>query len=304
MADLVSRILRVDRPPFWQSSPQEVRAFYEKASGILDIPAAPVAATRDLRIPVGKDDIAARLYVGTDAPEDSPLIVFAHGGGFTIGSIGSYDAICRMLANGLPGRVLSLDYRLAPEHRFPTAADDVLAACQWAQVHAKALGADPHRIVGMGDSAGGTLISQAALRMRDAGQPLAAQVLVYPGTCAWQDTPSHAAYAEGYLLDARTVQWFFGNYLRDDADRLDWRFAVLDAPELAGLGPTLLQVAECDPLCDEGIAFAARLQASRVAVDFRLYEGVVHGFYNMGQAIPQARDAHRDTLSWLRERVG
>ncbi len=304
VADLLARIKRAGRPPYWQYTALEARDFHEKASRVLEIAPAAVAEVSDLRIPVVDGFISARLYRGLDCMEPAPLLIFSHGGGFTIGSIDSYDAVCRMLANGAHCKVLSLEYRLAPEYRFPTAADDVFAAWQWAHTEAKALGVDTARIAGMGDSAGGTLTAQAALRARDAGLPLAAQVLLYPGTCAWQDTDSHHAYREGYLLDAKTIQWFFGMYLRDDADRMDWRFSPLDAPEFSGLPPTLVQVAECDPLVDEGLAYARKLSGARVAVQTKIYPGTVHGFYNMGGALRLARQAHRDTVDYLRSVFG
>jgi acetyl esterase len=300
VADLVSRIHRANRPPYWQYTPEGAREFHEKASKILEIAAQPVADVRDLDIPVAGGRIRGRLYAGHLAASTAPLVIFTHGGGFTIGSVDSYDAVCRMLANGAACKVLSLDYRLAPEHRFPTAAQDVFDAWEWAFGEHRELGIDPYAVVGMGDSAGGTLTAQATLRARDGGLPLRGQILLYPGTCAWQDTPSHAAYAEGYLLDAKTIQWFFGNYLRDDADRLDWRFAVLDAPDWRGVAPTFLQLAECDPLVDEGIALANRLAAANCHVTCTVYPGAVHAFYNMGGALRVARQAHRDSIAYLR----
>jgi acetyl esterase len=305
VASLVSRVLRAGRAPYWQGSPEAAHAFHEKASQVLEIAKQPVGEVQDLSIPVGQGaQIAARLYNDLDAASPAPLVIFSHGGGFMVGSIDSYDALCRMLAVRAGCKVLSLEYRMSPAYRFPTAANDVFGAWQWAFHQAETLGVDVHRIVGMGDSAGGTLVAQAALRARDARLPLAGQVLVYPGTCAWQDTPSHQAYAEGYLLDARTVQWFFSHYLRDDQDRLDWRFSVLDAPALDSLPPTLIQLAECDPLVDEGIAYANRLMQAGTRVDATIYPGTVHAFYNMGGALAAAREAHADTVRWLRARWG
>ncbi|OVZ59995.1 hypothetical protein CDO44_10545 [Pigmentiphaga sp. NML080357] len=304
VADLVARIKRANRPPYWQYTPQDARAFHEKASKVLEIAPAAVADVRDLDIPVGDATIGARLYTGMEAKEPAPLLIFSHGGGFTLGSVEGYDAVCRMLANGARCKVLSLGYRLAPEHRFPTAAEDVYAAWKWAFDRHARLGVDAARVAGMGDSAGGTLTAQAALRARDDRLPLAAQVLLYPGTSAWQDTASHRIYAEGYLLDAKTIQWFFNQYLRDDADRMDWRFAPLDAPEFSGLAPALLQLAECDPLVDEGLAYGRKLADARVPVEIEVYEGAIHSFYNMGGALRAARQAHRDTVDYLRSVFG
>lgn len=301
VADLVSRIQRVKRPPYWTYEPAELREFHEKSAGILEIRAAAVSAVHELRIPVAGGAIGARLYQGEGVQDPAPLLIFSHGGGFTIGGLGSYDPVCRMLANGARCKVLSLDYRLAPEHKFPRAADDVFAAVDWVYGEHRTLGIDPYRVAVMGDSAGGTLSAQAALRARDAGLPLRAQVLLYPGTSAWQDTASHRAYEHGYLLDRQVIQWFFGNYLRTDADRTDWRFAPLEAPDLRGLAPAFLQLAECDPLVDEGILYGARLDAAGVPASTVIYPGAVHSFYNMGGALRIARQAHQDTLAYLRE---
>jgi acetyl esterase len=305
VADLLSRIKRANRPPYWQQPAKDVRAFYEKASQVLEIAPAVVADTRELWIPVGGASIAARLHTGMDVPDTgAPLLIFSHGGGFTIGSINTHDAVCRMLANGARCKVLSLDYRLAPEYPFPTAAEDVFAAYRWAFAQYEMLGVDPQRIAGMGDSAGGTLTAQAALRCRDAGLSLCAEVFLYPGMGSRQDSESYRTYREDYLLDGKTVQWFFGNYLRSEEDRQDWRFAPMNAPELAGLPPTFVQVAECDPVRDDGLAYARRLEQSGVAVQTKVYRGAIHGFYNFGGALRIAREAHRDSVDYLRAAFG
>ncbi len=307
-ADLLARIARLGRPPYWQLGVTAARELYEKAAGVLEIPLQSIGRSRMLDIPVGGGaTIQGRLLtpqalLESEAP--TPLIIYSHGGGFTVGSPDTVEPVCRMLANQAGCQVLSLAYRLAPEHPFPTAAEDVWAAWEWVASQAHALKVDPARIVGMGDSAGGTLTLQAAIRARDAGLGVQGQVLIYPGACAWQDTPSHRLYAQGYLLDARTIQWFFDQYVQHDHQRLDWRFAPLECPDLSGLPPTLLQLAECDPLIDEGQQLSHRLQESGVTVNTRVYPGMIHAFYNMGGALRQARQAHADTVIWLRRLWG
>lgn len=309
VSHLLQRIHRVQRPSFMEMGVGAARVFYEQSSSILDIAPEPVEVVEELSIAVQDGAIAARLYRGIGAFTPSPAVIFSHGGGFTLGSINSYDRICRMIAARVRCVVISLDYRLAPEHRFPTAANDVFDAWCWIAKHAMQLGIQAGKLAGMGDSAGGTLTAQACLRLRDAAaasvktgtsfpQP-AAQVLIYPGTSAWQDTASHRRYGQGYLLDSALIQWFFKHYI-DDADRLDWRFAPLEASDHRGLPPTLLQLAECDPLFDEGQDYAGKLAWSGTAVEMIRYPGAVHGFYNMGGALTLARRAHADTVQFLR----
>lgn len=299
VSDLLRRIHRVRRPSFIDMGVDAARDFYEQSSPILDIAAMPVRAVEDRAIPVPGGTIAARLYRGEGAPDRAPLVILSHGGGFTLGSINSYDRISRMLAARADCCVLSLDYRLAPEHRFPRAAEDVFAAWCWAADQAAELSIDARKLVGIGDSAGGTLTAQACLRARDAGLAIAGQVLIYPGVCAWQDTESHRRYGRGYLLDSELIQWFFSHYI-DNADRHDWRFAPLEAPDHGNLPPTLVQLAQCDPLFDEGQDYAGRLAWSGTPVELISYDGAVHGFYNMGGALAVARRAHADTVQFLR----
>jgi acetyl esterase len=189
--------------------------------------------------------------------------------------------------------VVSLDYRLAPEHRFPTAVHDSWDALNWLHQNGHTLGLDTTRLAVGGDSAGGTLAAVCALMARDAGLPLRLQLLFYPGCIARQDTVSHHTFAEGFMLDKATVDWFFDNYI-DQADRDDWRFAPTNASDHASLAPAWIGLAECDPLVDEGLQYADTLRMAAVPVDLEIYKGVVHGFITMGRAIPDALQAHAD----------
>jgi len=302
MRSVVEGIARAARPALYTMTVEEARAAYAAGCGVLELPKADLPRVEDLHIPARDGTpLAARLYAPT-AQTGLPLLLYLHGGGFTIGSVETHDVLCRELARLAGCMVVSLDYRLAPEYRFPTAHNDAWDALQWLAVHAGRLGADAKRLAVGGDSAGGTLAAVCALRARDAEIPLALQLLFYPGTAAHQDTPSHALFADGPILDARTIAWFFDQYLGQQ--REDWRFAPLLAPELEGVSPAWVGLAECDPLVDEGIAYADRLRMARVVVDLEIYRGVAHGFINMGRVLPEARHAHRDAAQALRQAFG
>jgi acetyl esterase len=219
--------------------------------------------------------------------------LYIHGGGFSVGSLTTHDVLCRQLSRQGHCAVVSLDYRLAPEHRFPTAVHDTWDALNWLHQNGHTLGLDTTRLAVGGDSAGGTLAAVCALMARDADLPLRLQLLFYPGCIARQDTVSHHTFAEGFMLDKATVDWFFDNYI-DQAERDDWRFAPMNASDHAGLAPAWIGLAECDPLVDEGVQYADTLRMAGVPVDLEIYKGVVHGFITMGRAIPDALQAHAD----------
>jgi acetyl esterase len=219
------------------------------------------------------------------------VLLYLHGGGFTVGSVDTHDILCRELAELSGWAVLSLGYRLAPEHRFPVAADDAWAALRWLAAQRSALGLSDARLAVGGDSAGGTLATVNAIRARDAGLPLALQLLFYPGTAARQDSDSHRRYGRGLVLEAAHIEYFFDQYIAA-SDRDDWRFAPLNAPDLEGLAPAWIALAECDPLFDEGIAYADKLRAAGVPVELEVWRGVTHEFIKMGRALPEAREAH------------
>lgn len=293
MAEILSRIHRANRPSYHQLSPQQARTAYRMGAEILDLPRAPLARVENLSL-AGRP---ARLYAPSH--EALPLLLYLHGGGFTIGDLETHDSLCRQLALRAGCAVVALDYRLAPEHRFPAAVDDSIAALRWLAAHAGSLGLQPGRLAVGGDSAGGTLAAVAALQARDDGIPLALQLLVTPGTCARADTESHARFAKGYLLDAEAIAWFFQHYI-DDAAKTDWRFAPLHADDHEGLAPACVILAEADPLVDEGIAYADRLRASGVAVQLELFRGVTHDFIKMGRLLPEAISAQQAAAEALK----
>ncbi|MEX3760488.1 alpha/beta hydrolase [Paraburkholderia phenoliruptrix] len=308
---VLDMIARAKRPKLHEMTPQAARASYEKSAPILEIASAPMFAVEDLRIPTRDGaTIGARLY-HAQAPswaEPAAALVYYHGGGFTVGSVNTHDALCRMFARDGKCAVLSVDYRLAPEHKFPTAVDDAFDALAWLHGHAAELGIDHERLAVGGDSAGGTLATVSAVLARDAGMALALQLLIYPGTTGYQQTDSHSRLADGFLLSGETIQWFFEQYVRGTRDRDDWRFAPLDgtrgAPDFSGLAPAWIATAEYDPLSDEGDAYADKLRAFGNAVTLTRYPGMIHEFFKMGGFVPEVARAHEDAAAALRAAFG
>jgi acetyl esterase len=290
MAALLENIRRAQRPPFHTMSPDEARRSYDAAAEILEPPRAPLARVEELALPAADGTpLPARLYADSRAA-GLPVLLYLHGGGFTIGSLETHDSLCRQLALRSGAAVVALDYRLAPAHRFPTAVDDAWAAMRWLAAHGAVLGLDSARLAVGGDSAGGTLAAASAIHARDIGLPLRLQLLITPGTTALADSPSHARFAHGYLLEAESIAWFFDQYI-DRAQRHDWRFAPLEAESLDGVAPACVVLAECDPLVDEGLAYADRLRAAGVAVELELARGVTHDFIKLGRVLPEAGTA-------------
>jgi acetyl esterase len=307
MHKVLERMHRAQKIPMHALTAQQARAAYAGTADVLEIPSQATDRVESFSV-AARDGFAipVRLYAPTGAC--LPTLVYYHGGGFTIGSIATHDALCRRLSHLGACAVLSVDYRLAPEHKFPTAQDDAWDVLQWLSLKGAGHGLDPHRIAVGGDSAGGTLSAVCAILARDAGLKLALQLLFYPGTAGHQNTPSHQRFAKGFVLERPHMDYFFGHYLRTAADRDDWRFAPLDGlrpdghvADLGGLAPAWLGLAECDPLVDEGLAYADRLRMAGVAVDLEIYQGVVHEFIKMGRALPQAAQAHADAARALRQ---
>ncbi len=297
MRYVLERIVKAGRPALQTLPPVAAREAYEAGAEVLEDPKAVLARVEDFHIPA-RDGCAlpARLYA--PSAERLPVLLYFHGGGFTIGSIATHDGLCRALSALAGCAVVSLGYRLAPEHRFPVAVHDAQDAMHWLAAQGYTLGLDGSRLAVGGDSAGGTLAAVCALLARGAGLPLALQLLIYPGCTAHADTPSHQKYAHGLVLEAAQVEWFFGHYI-SVAERDDWRFAPLNAPEHDGLAPAWIGLAELDPLVDEGVLYADTLRHAGVAVDLEIYRGVTHEFIKMGRAVPEARTARQDAARAL-----
>jgi len=293
-------------PSYPEIGAAAARAHYERIAATLDIAPAVLHAVDDLRVALPGRELRVRHYVPREHgwADPMPALLYFHGGGFTIGSVDTHDRICRMLARDADCVVLSVDYRLAPEHPFPAAVDDAFGMLAWLRRESGALGIDPARIAVGGDSAGGTLATASAIHARDAGWPIALQLLIYPGVAGRQQSASHHAFARGFLLDFDLVAWFFGNYVRLDADRDDWRFAPLGHPDLRGLAPAWLAIGSHDPLRDDDHAYAQRLREAGVAVDAIEYPGMIHAFFQHGGFVPTARRAHADAALALRRAFG
>lgn len=299
MATLLDRIALAKRAPFHAMTPAQARAAYTQGAEVLEPPRAPIHRVEDFAMPMPDGTTRpARVY----APSGGhlPIVLYLHGGGFVVGNLETHDSLCRQLALRSGAAVVALDYRLAPEHRFPAAVDDCWAATRWLAAEGRALGLDAHRLAVAGDSAGGTLAAASALHARDIGLELALQVLITPGTTANADTPSHRRFAQGYLLDAATIAWFFAQYI-DPAQRTDWRFAPLEADDLEGVAPACVVLAEADPLVDEGLQYADRLRAARVPVSLEMARGVTHDFIKLGRFLPEAAVAQAAIAQALKE---
>lgn len=299
MHQLIDRMARTSRLPLHLMNPAQAREVYEIGSGMLEI--APHRLKRVEGLSISARDghlIPARLYA--PSAEVLPLLVYFHGGGFVIGSVATHDTLCRTLSHLAHCAVVSVDYRLAPEHKFPVAANDAWDAVQWLFNNAASLGLDGARLAVGGDSAGGTLAAVCAIHARDARLPLALQVLFYPGCAAHQDTPSHKTFGKGFVLEDAQIDYFFNLYVNAREERDDWRFAPLLAPDVEGVAPAWIGLAECDPLVDEGVMYGDKLRLAGVPVDLEIYRGVVHEFIKMGRAIPEALKAHADAARALR----
>lgn len=288
---LLERAAGSGYPPLHTVPAAEARRLYRAMRVPLQPPPPDVDEVSDLAFPGPAGPVAARLYRGRGAPKSAPVAVFFHGGGWTYGDLETHDVPCRTLANFARCAVLSVDYRMGPEHKFPAALEDCLAAVRWVAAQGAGPGLDAARIAVAGDSAGGNLAAAAALALRDEGLRLAQQVLVYPALDMRASAPSHFEFALGYLLEREGILWCRANYLRDEADVLDWRASPLLAPDLAGLAPAYVVTAGFDPLRDEGAAYAERLEASGVSVTYECFEGMVHGFITMGAALAAANHA-------------
>lgn len=291
---VIDLIKEVGRPPYETVGHIEARRLYLDARRALQPDPPPVGEVRDLTAPGPAGPVSVRLYRARAAGqgEAQPALVYFHGGGWVIGSLDSHDGVCRELANRADCTVLSIDYRLAPEHKFPAAVDDCVAATQWAWENAVSLGIDRDRLAVGGDSAGGNLAAVVALSARDSGTPkLKFQLLIYPACDMGMGHGSIAEFAEQLPLTRSTMKWFIDLYLRGAADVPDWQASPLKAGNLKNLPPAYILTAGYDPLRDEGEAYAAALKAAGVAVEAKRFPGQIHGFLNMGKFIPETADA-------------
>ncbi len=275
-------------------TPSEARAFYLERRALTQ-PATPdVALVRELSAELPEGSVPLRLYrpLGSDAAALLPVLVYFHGGGWTMGDLDTHDVLCRELANGSGCAVVSIDYRLGPEHRFPAAVVDCFGATRWVSDHAASLGLDAQRLAVGGDSAGGNLAAVVAIAARDAARlPIRFQLLIYPATDMRRGAPSHETNGQGYLLTRDTLAYFHDHYIDDVAHDLDWRASPLLHTDLRKLPPALVITAGYDPLRDEGLAYSQRLSEAGNRATHICFERQIHGFITMGRVIDEANDA-------------
>jgi acetyl esterase len=275
-------------PPTHTLSVAEARALYRDRRFYTQ-PAPPeLAEVREL----DAAGIPLRLYRPHGVAASAPALVYLHGGGWVIGDLDTHDTLCRQLAQQARAVVVAVHYRLAPEHRFPAAVDDSLAATYWVAKHAGALGIDARRLAVGGDSAGGNLAAVVALAARDAGDlPLAYQLLIYPATDQRRGAPSHTTNGDGYLLTRDSIAWYHDHYLEHDGHDGDWRASPLLHPDHMRLPPALVLTAGFDPLRDEGAQYAQALAAAGNRVSYVCFERQIHGFVPMGKVLDEAHTA-------------
>jgi acetyl esterase len=295
-------LAQANLPRYPAVGPVEARRIFRERGRLLQPERPEVGSVEDHVAPGPQGTIPVRLYrpLGSDREAVLPVLVFFHGGGWVIGDVEAYDTPCRILANESRCAVASIDYRLAPEHKFPIAVDECIAATEWVAEHAPELRLDRERLAVGGDSAGGNLAAVVAIAARDARGPrVRFQLLIYPATRNDRNVPSRVELRTGYLLEEDLIEWFGACYVRTTDDYLDWRCSPALAPDLSRLPPALVLTAEYDPLRDEGRDFADRLRDAGVDVTYRCHPGMIHGFVSMGRVIPQAATALRECAEAL-----
>jgi acetyl esterase len=297
---VIDLVINSGRPPYHLLSPKEARQMFRDTRPASTPPAPEIGVVRDL----SADGIPVRLYrpKGVPASTALPALVFFHGGGWVIGDLETHDVLCRQLTAGAGISVVNVDYRLAPEQKFPAAIDDAWAATRWVAAQASELGIDADRLAVGGDSAGGNLAAVVALLARDHGAPaLVLQVLIYPVTDVGAESASYTEFAEGFMLTRDSMRWFAAHYLTGARDAVDWRVSPLRASSVAGVAPALVLTAGFDPLRDEGDANARKLREAGVRVDSIGYGGMIHGFVPMGRLIETGNRAVAHIAATLRQ---
>lgn len=285
---LIDLMIERGVPPTHTLTPAQARSFYRDRRAFTQPEPPLMAEVQDLMA----GTVPVRLYRPTAPQTPQPVLVYLHGGGWTIGDLDTHDVLCRQLAREGACAVVSVDYRMGPEHRFPAAVDDCVEAFRWVLAQAPDLHLDPRRTAVGGDSAGGNLAAALCLVQRDAGQPLPGfQLLIYPATDMRAVAPSHTTNGQGYMLTSDSIAWYRGNYIADAAQWTDWRASPLLAASHAGLPPALVLTAGFDPLRDEGLQYANALSAAGVPTQYVCFERQIHGFITMGRVIEEAHTA-------------
>jgi acetyl esterase len=301
---VIDLTIAAGRPLYHTLSPEAARQLFRETRAAVQPRPPEMAIVKDLTADGPHGPIPLRLYrpLGVAATTLLPALVYYHGGGWVIGDLDTHDVVCRQLAEQSGVAVLSVDYRLAPEHKFPAAVDDAFAALAWVAARGTGYGIDTSRLAVGGDSAGGNLAAVVSIMARDQGGPaLSFQMLIYPVTDVASDAASHTEYASGYLLTRDSMLWFIHHYLPGPDDVRDWRASPLRAASLERLPPALVLTAGCDPLRDEGDEYARRLRQAGGVVDHICYGGMIHGFIGMGRLVATANRAIAHAGASLRQ---
>ena len=287
--------LMIDKgvPPVHTMTPEEARASYRSRRAFTQPDAPEVFKVEDKVVSDKGVNVTVRVYHphAAQSHQTLPGLVYLHGGGWTIGDLDTHDVLCRSLCLQAGIVVVSVDYRMGPEHKFPAAYDDTVAAFNWTVAHAASLGIDASRIAIGGDSAGGNLAAAACLGLRGQSVQPAFQLLIYPATIMWQDTPSYHANGKGYMLTKESIAYYTENYLRNREDAKDWRASPQLADSHAGLPPAFVMTAGFDPLRDEGLMYANALTKAGVSSQYICFERQIHGFITMGRVMQEANTA-------------
>jgi acetyl esterase len=288
-------------PPVHEMPVEEARRTVEAGAPLLFGEPDAVGAVLEQTLP---GPVRVRIYQPEGNERDLPVLVYFHGGGWVVGSLDTHDGVCRALCARTPCVVVSVDYRLAPEHRFPAAVDDAWSATAWVAEHARSIGGDPSRIAVGGDSAGGNLAAVVALRARDHGLTLRHQLLIYPVTDADFERPSYVANAEGYGLTRAAMRWYWDHYVGEHGDGTHPEASPLRAADLTGAAPAFVITCQYDPLCDEGEEFARSLERAGVPVKLTRYDGLIHGFIRMAAVVDRTQDGLNECAAQLRSAFG
>jgi acetyl esterase len=301
--DFLDLIKKLGRPPIDSLPPMEAKEVFRRGRMATQPPLPQVDRTKEYDVPGPHGPIGVRTYRGAGTADAGtlPVHVYYHGGGWVLGDLDSHDWVCRSIANAAQCAVVSVDYRMAPEHLFPKAYDDSLAALNWVAENAAKLKVDPKRISVGGDSAGGNLAAVMAVASREGLAPkLVSQILVYPAVDLSMSGDYYGRFTKDLILTDQTMRWFIDLYIPDKAQRKDWRASPLLAKSLKGLAPAFVLTAGFDPLCAEGELYADKLQEAGVQVTRKAFPGQLHGFLSNGRLLPKANDAITDIAEALK----
>jgi acetyl esterase len=303
LAMALAQMAESGQPEIWQLPPEEARAMFSAMTPMFEGPAPEMHQVEDRTIPGPGGPLPLRIYTPRSMAEGelAPILVYFHGGGWVLGDLDTHDVVCRHLAREGDCIVVSVDYRLAPEHKFPAAIEDALAAPEWASAHAESIHGDAGRLAVGGASAGGNLAAVVSQLAKEQGRPpIRFQMLLYPAVDLATERPSRAKYGEGYFLTQNDMLWFAQQYLDGSEDPLDPRLAPLHHPDLSGLPPALIVTAGFDPLQDEGKAYAEALEAAGVPVEYVHFDDMIHGFISMPGILERGRQGLAQCATALR----